>query len=194
MRSFRLAVLVAGLALAGVTAGSASARVAKGADVTADFSALGVGSVMEFGFFRSSGLTFPEEQCAPECGGWAIEQIQGDDALPQPPGRGPIVGRFTRPVSAISLRLAPSLQGTAVYVLRAFAAGGRLVDERATTVTQDFGDPANTGFAYFTLGVSGLRHPARWFVVDNVFVRSSFGGSFVTYGIGSVSFTQWPGT
>ena len=194
MRSFCLAVVVvAALALAGLTAGSASARVAKGADVTADFSEVGVGNVMDSRFFHSSGLTFPEEQCQPDCASWAIEQIQGDAALPQPPGRRPIVGRFSRPVSAVSLRVAPSLQGTAVYVLRAFSADGRVVDERAMSVTQDFGDPANTGFAYFTIGVSGLRHPAKWFAIDNIFVRSSFGGTFVSYGVASVSFTQWPG-
>ncbi len=189
-----LFLLVAALALAGVTAGSASARVAKGADLTADFSEVGAGNVMDPRFFRSLGLTFPEEQCAPDCAAWRIEMIQGDDALPQPPGRRPIVGRFTRPVSAVSLRIAPSLQGTAVYILRAFAASGRLVAERSLAVTQDTGDAGHTGFGYFTIDVSGLPQPVKSFSIDNVFLRSTFGGTFVTYGVGSVSFTQWPGS
>ena len=189
-RGFFLLTVV--VALVGVAVEPASAYVARASSVTIDFSAAGgSGTVFDPMSFRSEGIVFPEEQCAPACGDWVIGVVQGDEVLTQPPGLGPIVGRFTRPVSELSLQVAPSLQGTARYVLRVYAANGRPLAERSITVTQDFGDPENTGFGYFTIGVSDLDRRAKSFTLDNVFVRSSFPETtFVTYGVSSITFAH----
>jgi hypothetical protein len=177
------------LALVGFAAEPASGKVAQ--ETTIDFSTIGFGTVFDPLTFQSEGLVFPVEQCAPACGDWVIGMVQGDEVLTQPPGLGPIEGRFTRPVSELSLLVAPSLQGTATYVLRVYAANGRLLAERSLTVTQDFGDPQNTGFGFFSIGVTDLARHAKSFVLDNVFVRSSFPGTTsIPYGVASITYSH----
>lgn len=185
-----LARLVVGLVLFGVAAEPALSKVAS--DVTIDVSGAGVGTSVDSRLFRADGLVLPESQCVPDCAGWQIVGVQGDEALPQPPGLGQLEGRFVRPVSELSLRVAPSLQGTARYLLRVFGAGGRALAEQSLTVTQDFGDPANTGFGYFEIGVSGLTRPALSFSLESSFVRSSFPeNTAIPYGVASLSFAHW---
>ena len=104
------------------------------------------------------------------------------------------MGQFVRPAAQVSVLVAPRLQGTARYVLRVFGADGRPLAEQSVTVTQDFGDPANTGFGSFSLAVRGLARPAASFTVESIFVRSSFPGtSEIPFGISSISFAHFPG-
>ena len=184
--------LVVVLVLFGVLAEPALSKVAQ--EVTIDVSSAGAGTAVDSRLFRSSGLLLPESQCVPDCSGWQITGVQSDDALVQPPGGAAIEGRFVRPASQVSLLVAPRLQGTARYTLRVFGGDGRALAEQSLTVTQDFGDPANTGFGYFSLGVSGLARPAHSFRLENVFVRSSFpGNTEIPFGVSSISFTHFPG-
>jgi hypothetical protein len=76
-------------------------------------------------------------------------------------------------------------------VLRVYGANGRLLAERSLTVTQDFGDPENTGFGFFSIGVTDLARGAKSFVLDNVFVRSSFPGTTsIPYGVASITYSR----
>ena len=183
------------IALLGVLAAPAPAAAEVGdTAVTVDFSDVGAGKVFDPGFFRSDGLLFPEEQCGSMCGDWSVGYVQGDDALLQPGVLAPIEGTFTRPVSDVSFRVAPAFQGTATYFLKVYGSGGRLLADTSVTVTEDYGDPENTGFGYFTIGVSDLSEPAKSFVLDNVFVRSSFPTSpVIPYGVSSISYVHWRG-
>jgi hypothetical protein len=163
-------------------------------EVTIDFSSFGAGDIFEPDFYRAQGIRFPPQRCGSAgCANWTIAHIlQGDDALLGEPGFGPIEASFTKPISDLSLRVAPALQGAATYVLEAFAASGKLVATASVTVTQDFGDPANTGFGYFTISLRNLRRPAKSFTLENVFVRSSFpGNTEIPYGVSSISYTRW---
>lgn len=182
-----------GLASPGVGRSRIGAR-----DVTIDFTSFGAGiaggNVFEPDFYRSDGIRFPPQRCGSAgCASWLIWHIvQGDDALWGETRFGPIKATFTRPVSSLSLRVAPSLQGTATYVLSAFAASGKLLATTSVTVTQDFGDPANTGFGYFTVSLTNLPKPAKSFTLNQVFVRSSFPlNTDITYGVSSISYTHW---
>ncbi|HEY7795892.1 MAG TPA: hypothetical protein VIA10_17945 [Gaiellaceae bacterium] len=155
--------------------------------VTIDLSDFRPGDTFRpFSYWRQ-GLVFPLEQCAPSCADWEIGWIQGDEALWQPPGWRPLKGTFLVPVSELSLDVAPALQGTARYVLTVYGFAGQLLAEKAVTVTQDFGDPENSGFGHFSVAVSHLPSPATSFVFYNVFVRSSFPNTFVPFGVSSIS-------
>jgi hypothetical protein len=167
-------------------------------DVTIDFTSFGAsiagGNVFEPDFYRSDGIRFPPQRCGSAgCDTWLIWHIvQGDDALWGETRFGPIKATFTRPISNLSLRVAPTLQGTATYVLSAFAASGKLLATTSVTVTQDFGDPANTGFGYFRVSLTNLPKPAKSFTLDQVFVRSSFPQTTdIPYGVSSISYTHW---
>lgn len=180
-----------GLASPGVSRSRVGAR-----DVTIDFSSFGAGEFFQPDFYRSDGILFPPEQCGTEgCGPWFIGFVQGDAALTlgdNPLKDAPLTARLTRPISSLSVRVAPSLQGTATYVLSAFAASGRLLATTSVTVTQDFGDPANTGFGYFTVSLTNLPRPAKSFRLINVFVRSTFPlNDHIPYGVSSISYTHW---
>lgn len=182
-----------GLASPGVGRSRIGAR-----DVTIDFTSFGAsiagGNVFEPDFYRSDGIRFPPQRCGSAgCDTWLIWHIvQGDDALWGETRFGPIKATFTRPISNLSLRVAPTLQGTATYVLSAFAASGKLLATTSVTVTQDFGDPANTGFGYFTVSLTNLPKPAKSFTLDQVFVRSSFPQTTdITYGVSSISYAHW---
>jgi hypothetical protein len=167
-----------------------SARVGLGApSVTIDFSSFGSSKVFEPEFFRLDGILFPPEQCGSSgCGTWFVQFIQGDAALVG----GPVKATFARPISDLSVNVAPSLQGTATYVLNAFAESGALLATTSVTVTQDEGDPANSGFGYFTMSLTNLAGPAASFVLDNVFVRSSFPQNVtIPFGVSSISYTHW---
>jgi hypothetical protein len=165
-------------------------------EVSVDFSSFGgIGVIFEHDFYRSDGILFPPEQCGPAgCDPWTIDLIQGDAALLAENQFGPVRARFTRPVSSLSVRVAPALQGTARYVLKAFAASGKLLARTSVTVTQDSGDPADTGFGYFTISLSNLPGPAKSFTLDNVFLRSTFPtNDNIPYGVSSISYRHWGG-
>ena len=177
------------LVLPGLGAASVGDR-----EVTIDFSSYGAGRVFDPEFYRDDGIRFPPERCGSAgCDAWFVGFVQSDAALVQTPLLGPIQATFTRPVSDLSLRVAPSLQGTATFVLKAFAGSGEVLAETSVTVTQDFGDPANTGFGYFTVSLMDLPHPAKSFTLDSVFVRSSFGWTEIPYGVSSITYVHWGG-
>jgi hypothetical protein len=162
-------------------------------NVTIDFTSFGaVQKVFEADFYRSDGIRFAPQQCGTAgCRRLSVELIQGDTALMGEPQFGPVKARFTRPVSDVSLRVAPALQGTVTYTLKAFAASGELLGTTSLTVTQDFGDPANTGFGYVTLSLPNLPRPANSFTFHSVFVRSSVPtNTEIPYGVASISYTH----
>jgi hypothetical protein len=161
--------------------------------VTIDFTSFGVGKVFQPDFYKSDGIRFSKQQCgAAGCRPWSVELIQGDAALLGEPQFGVLKATFTRPISDLSLQVAPALQGTVTYVLRAFSASGRLLGRTAVRVTQDFGDPANSGFGYVTVRLSNLARPAKSFTFQSVFVRSSSPTNpEIPYGVGSISYTRW---
>ncbi len=166
------------------------ARVGLGTpSVTIDFSSFGSSKFFVPDFYRLDGILFPPEQCgASGCSAWFVQFIQGDAALVG----GPVTATFARPISELSVRVAPALQGTAMYVLSAFAASGALLATTSVTVTQDEGDPANSGVGYFTMTLTNLPGPAKSFALDNVFGRSSFPQNVVIpFGVSSITYTHW---
>jgi len=160
--------------------------------VTVDFTSFGEGQFFEPTFYRSDGILFPAQACGPAgCTAWFVGFIQGDDALVGTPSFGPVQATFTRPISDLSVVVAPGIQGTATYVLSAFAVSGELLGTTSVTVTQDIGDPANSGYGYFTIGLTNLPGPAKSFTLDNVFVRSSFPqNTEIPYGVSSISYSR----
>jgi hypothetical protein len=114
--------------------------------------------------------------------------IQGDDAT-----EGPVAGRFTRPVTALSAMVAPANQGTADYTLAAFDARSNLIGSTTVRITQDEGDPENMGMGYRSITLDTLAEPAHAFSLTNEFVRSSFPQfTFVAFGASSFQFTPVP--
>jgi len=207
MRSYPLAVL---LASAGALLSACDERSATGIadrpsfsvanqpgigarDVTVDFASFGADKVFEPDFYRSDGILFPPEECGSAgCFSWFIGFCQGHAALAGQTSFGPVEANFTRPVSGLSLLVTPALQGTATYVLTVFAASGEILATTSVTVTQDLGDPANSGSGYFTISLTNLPGPARSFTLDNVFVRSSFpSNTMIPYCVSSISYTHW---
>ena len=164
-------------------------------EVTIDFSSYGAGKVFDPEFYRLDGITFPREACGSAgCSPWLVGFYQGDAALVGEPRFGSVKATFTRPIADLLLRVAPGLQGTATYLLKAFAPSGRLLATTSVTVTEDFGDPANSGFGYFEIRLANLPGPAKSFTLDNVFVRSSFPQNVaIPYGVSSISYTHWAG-
>jgi hypothetical protein len=162
-------------------------------EVTNEFTSVGIGQVFEPDFYRSEGIRFSPQQCGSAgCRAWSVDLIQGDAALLGEPAFGPMRATFTRPISDLSLRVAPALQGTVTYVLKVFTASGRLLATTSLTVTQDFGDPANSGFGYVTISLPSLPRPGKSFTLHSVFVRSSFPlNTEIPYGVSSISYTHW---
>jgi len=144
-----------------------------------DFSAL-VGTPLDPAFFADQGVIFTSRM--------GLGFVQGDDAI-----SAPLAGTFTRPVVSLSALVAPAVQGTADYTLAAFDAHSRLIGSATVRITQDFGDPANTGFGYVPIQLGELSEPAHAFSLSNTFVRSSF--DFVTgvdFGVSSLTLNATP--
>ena len=92
-----------------------------------------------------------------------------------------------------ALALAPASQGTADYTLAAFAARANLIGSTTIRITQDEGDPDNTGGGYLSINLDGLSRPARAFSLTNEFVRSSFPDrSVIDFGVSSFEVTPVP--
>jgi PEP-CTERM motif len=131
-------------------------------------------------FFADQGLIFTSVM--------SLGFVQGDDAL-----LGPVTGRFTRPVAGLSALVAPGFQGTADYTLAAFDARANLIRSATLRITQDEGDPDNTGFGYLAVNLGQLSRPAHSFSLTNAFVRSSFPDrTFIDFGVSSFEFTPVP--
>lgn len=162
-------------------------------EVTIDFSAVGRDNVMDPEFFHSDGIVFPPEFCGPSgCTPLFVGFVFGDDALIGDPRFGPITARFSRPISGITLSVAPSLQGTATYTLRLFAASGAQVGETVLTVTQDEGETPPGTFGYFEISATDLSKRAKSFTLTNVFVRTRSGPptqTLIPYGVNSITYT-----
>ena len=172
---------------------SSPALAAASREVTIDFSTFGHGEYLDPDFYRRDGIAFPDQFCGSAgCDGLFIGFIQGDAALVGDPRRGPVSATFTRPISELSLLVAPSFQGTATYTLNVFSASGALVGTSSLTVTQDEGDPANTGFGYFEIAVSNPEKRVKSFTLTSVFVRSASPFPHVgviPYGVSSITYT-----
>jgi hypothetical protein len=98
---------------------------------------------------------------------------------------------FRAPVASVSFRVAPAVQGTAAYVSTAFSANGKRLAGTAVRVTQDSGDPADTGPGYFTIGLANLPAGATRVQLTNEFVRSSFSHiTQIDYGVASISYVS----
>lgn len=163
--------------------------------VTIDFTSFGEGT-FEPDFYRRDGIRFPSQRCGSAgCDTWSIAfAFQGDHALLGENFFGPIEGMFTRPISSLSMQVAPGLQGTALYVLKAFDASGRLISTTSRTVTQDSGDPEDSGQGYFTMSLPNLSRPAKSFSLDSDFVRSTFPlNTNIPYGVSSITYRHWGG-
>jgi hypothetical protein len=174
---------------AGVTA---AAELLIWARVTIDFSTLPEGE-FDPDYFESDGIVFPSERCGSEgCAGWYIVLGGGVNALLGQAGFGGVHATFTDPIYKIAVHLAPREQGTATYILNALSASGDTIATASVTVTQDTGDPENTGFGYFDLALPNLPEPAYAFELDNVFVRSTKGGTSIAYEISAISYYTAP--
>lgn len=180
-----LAAVVAGL----VALMSSSAQASKAPEVTIDFSNNAQGDLDPL-FYRREGLVFPPQRCGDfGCSSWFITMIQGDNAVVGNPLLGGVTAKFKRPISELSLRIAPGAQGTADYTLTVFSVSGEEIASQTLRVTQDEGEPDTQPFGYFTMSLAGLRK-ARSFHLTNAFVRSSFGGSGpMEFGVSSISYT-----
>ncbi len=159
--------------------------------ITIDFSDPGSGP-FDPTFFQSAGVTFPA--------GLEVGFIQGDEALVSPvtaPGGvntvQPITGIFSPEITSLSARVAPGLQGTALYTLSALNELSQVLKSIAILVTQDTGDPLDSGFGYFTMDLGILPSAATSFSLGNTFVRSSFPlNTFIPFGVSSLTFTPVP--
>lgn len=140
-----------------------------------DFSTHG-GGLLDSRFYKSDGVVFTPG---------FVGYVQGDDAL-----IGPIAGKFSPKATSVSVRIAPGYQGTATYTLTTYDSARHVVAAASVTVTQDTGDPANSGWGYFTLGLPSLPSNAASFEVTNTFVRSSYPHvTEIAFGVSSVTFT-----
>ena len=141
-----------------------------------DFSKHG-GGPLDRKFFKRDGIVFSS--------GSYVGYVQGDDALV-----GPIAGKLSPKATGVSARIAPANQGTATYTLTTYDSAGQVVAATSVTVTQDLGDPANSGWGYFTLSQSSLPSNAASFEVTNAFVRSSYPNvTFVSFAVSSIAVT-----
>jgi hypothetical protein len=162
----------------------ASSNASTTCNVTIDFSTHGQGS-FDPTFYKNDGISFREGSGS----GFFIGFIQGDDALQQSGQQNrPIGGTLIPPVSGLSVRLSPELQGTAEYTLTTFDSLGLSIDKHSVLVTQDTGDSQNSEFGYFTIDMKNLPRKAKTFILENRFIRSSFiNNTFIPFGVGSIS-------
>ncbi len=159
-------VLAAGLHVVGASADSTH---------VIDFSTHG-GGTLESRFYKPDGVVFTP--------GLFVGYVQGDDAVV-----GPISGKFSPKATSVSVRIAPAYQGTATYTLTTYDSARNVVAAASVTVTQDTGDPANTGWGYVTLSLPALPSNAATFEVTNTFVRSSYPHvTLMDFGVSSVTF------
>jgi hypothetical protein len=184
LRSLALA-LVGCVALAG-PAGAASTH---DRTVVVDLSAVGQTNIMTGDFFSSLGVTFPAQQCGPvTCLDWFVGWIQGDDAIGAGDYNGPITARFSMPVSAISVQLAPAFQYRGSYTLSAFDANGRLVGQKTVVKNQDPGLPDFTGWGYFPVSLTHLSGPACSMRVSGTWLNSSWtANGTADFGLSSIT-------
>jgi hypothetical protein len=153
-----------------------------------DFSTHGDGP-FDTAFYKHNGITFTETSA----GGFIVGFVQGDDALITDFGHqdGPISGTLIPPVSSLSMRVAPALQGTAEYTLTTFDPSGKLIVTDSVLVTQDDGDPQTGRFGYFSIEIENLPRKAKFFILENRFIRSSSpSNTFIPFGIGEVRFSK----
>jgi hypothetical protein len=144
-----------------------------------DISAL-VGKPFDQTFFAAQGLIFTSQM--------SLGFVQGDDAL-----IAPVSGRLVRPIDALSVLVAPGSQGTADYTLALFDVDTNLTGSTTIRVTQDFGDPENTGFGYVPLTVGRTSTAAHFFSLSNRFVRSSFSEvGNVEFAVSTLEFSPVP--
>lgn len=170
MKGLFRATTVAAITLLAMLVPSAAASAA-----TIDFSARGQGP-FDQAFFEPDGAVFTE--------GSFVGYIQGDEALV-----GPVAGEVKPKISSLSARISPAIQGTAVYTLTALSSSGNVVESGSVTVTQDEGDPAHSGWGYFTIDLGALPRKARSFTLTNTFVRSSFSHiTSIPFGVSSITF------
>jgi hypothetical protein len=173
-----LAVVLLGLPTAQAQAapGMAASGCKSAISRTIDFSVPGEGP-FQSDFFKNQGVVFTE--------GDFVGFVQGDEALV-----GPVAGSFHPAVCSLSLRVAPSLQGTAAYTLTAYAPSGAVVGSTTVTVTQDSGDPASGPEGYFTIELTNLSGRAKSFTLENRFIRSSFPqNTLMPFGVSSITYT-----
>ena len=144
---------------------------------TIDFSLAGIGP-FDQNFFSADGVIFTE--------GTFVGFVQSDEALVFVNER--VAGTFTHAVSDISVQLAPSFQGTAIYTLTALDASSSQIGNQSVQVTEDTGDPEDQGLGYFSVSLTGLPG-AFGFSVESTFVRSSFSNTTTAPAMSSMSFT-----
>jgi hypothetical protein len=197
IRKRSLLYAIISLAVAAVALLPAAAQSGVGlSTVTIDFSSFNSDpstiEPIDGDYFAADGIRFSTPCNADGCSILEVGMVQGDAALRQRPFLGGFEASLSRPVSAISVRFAPGLQGTATYVLRAYSASGDLLASTSTTVTQDFGDPANTGFGHINLSLDDLPAPAKKLTLDSIFVRSSYTWiNAIDFGIHEITYTHW---
>jgi hypothetical protein len=168
---FLKAIALAAVMVAGVLASVSSASAAE-----IDFSTHGQGP-FDSQFYGGDGVVFTQ--------GSFVGYVQGDEALIGPAG-----ASVKKGLTRVSARVAPSIQGTATYTLAAYKSS-QMIGSRSVTVTQDEGDPATSGFGYFTIELGPLYKKATSFRLSNSFVRSSF--SHVTeiqFGLASITLSS----
>src|SRR5437667_4828133 len=142
---------------------------------TIDFSTHVVGP-FQSDFYKKDGVVFTE--------GSFVGFIQGDQALV-----GPVAATFRPPVFGLSVSVAPSLQGTAEYTLTASDATGRVIGSASVIITEDSGDPTTQPFGYFTIELRSLPRRAKFFTLQNRFVRSSYPQvTRIDFGVSSITF------
>jgi hypothetical protein len=170
VKGFAKATVVAGLMVLAMLVPAAAASA-----TTVDFSTFGQG-YFDQAFYKGDGVTFTQ--------GDFVGYIQGDEALV-----GPIAGRFKPKVSSLSASVAPAVQGTAIYTLSALNPGGRVIESRSVTITQDDGDPNSGPLGYTTIDLGTLPKKAASFTLTNTFVRSSYPQyTEIPFGVASISF------
>src|SRR5262245_35594657 len=177
MALFGILALLLSLPITRVEAAPASVTPGCGAAAgqTIDFSIPGEG-LFRPSFFKRQGLVFTD--------GEFVGFFQGDQALD-----GPVAGTFHPGVCSLSLRVAPGLQGTAAYTLKAYSASGKVVGSTTVIVTQDMVDPASGPFGYFTIELTGLSQRAKAFTLENRFIRSSFPqNTLIPFGVSSITY------
>ncbi len=156
-----------------------------GREITIDFSLAGNATAFDSEFFQGEPIVFAKQDCRWEtCQDWFIGYVQGDDAIVN----GPTPVTFTRPVSALSVRVAPGLQGKADYRLAAYDRAGNVLASKSVIVAQYESDP-HAPFGYFTVELGPLPRPARSFTFEQTNLEMGPGVTNIEYGMSEITFT-----